>query len=170
VPGCEEDKRNTSGLHVGQPFGKAKNIAARYGHVLCIAAVAILSEDPIGATELIVGGEAGRAESAGDPRCHQNGLPGSEVHCDGSHFFNFTSDFATRNQWQGKSMSFDTVTDPKIQVIETARTDSNEHLVGAHLRPGQLAPLQRLGTTMVTDSVGEHREIVAATRGSPDRE
>jgi len=102
-----------------------------------------------------------------DPWSHENRSAGSEVHRDCSYFLDLAGDFATRNQGKRESVSFDAVSDPEIQVIEGAGTDADQHLVGAHFRPRQLAPLQRLGSSMVTDPVGEHPEIVAATLGHP---
>ena len=76
------------------------------------------------------------------------------------------ADLASGNKGQRELIGVDALANPKIEPIQSAGPNLDQHFVRPGLGPGQLGPLEDLRSPVPRDGVGEHGEILHRPRTS----
>jgi hypothetical protein len=142
VPRGDEHQRNRSSFFKRKAGRNWRRVASRRANVFGIPSVDEIAEQRVFAAKIVVAGEAGGAASAGNARLKENFVANAYVADQFADPGDLASDIAAINMRHRNLNSRNAFADPKIQMIQRARADADEHFVGARLRVGRVGVLE----------------------------
>src|SRR2546428_5676026 len=148
VPRGEKHEWDGSRLFEREVRGLREHVRFGNSDKLRIGPIPVFSENTVVGAQVVLAGDAVRADTATDSGCDHDLSAGLDFRYGLAHPLDDAGGVGAGDVWNGETEAWEPLTNPKVDMVQRRSPDSNEHIAGADRCHGHFLDLGNLWTAV----------------------